>query len=185
MTITNFREVYKDRAVSLKLDSIILTEHCHKKALEKNSKISKLKREPLCIVHENDSGTYNLIVGYRDYITAKNNGAQEVSAIIVPDNSRKNFLESLNLTVEICEIDKIHPPKSWTPPNPQKIRDCLTNYDTTGTFGKSVVISPDGTILDGYSAVEAARLLKLRTIPVHIVTTAHWAKLNRKHTKSR
>lgn len=184
MMIKKFRELYKDRAVPVRLDSIVLTEHCHKKAFEKNSKISKLKSDPMCIVHANDDGTYSLIVGYRDYITAKNSGMEEISVIPVSDTSRRNFLKSLDMTFEMYELSKIHPPKGWTPPSPKKIRSCIDSYEKTGTLGKQIVISPDGTILDGYSAVCAAERLGIKSIPVYIMNLQRFQKKCKKILKT-
>lgn len=177
MTITKFRETNKDRAVTLPLSIINLTETCHKKALEKNSKVSKLTAEPMCIVRENEDGTYDLIIGYRDYITAKNSEAEEVKAIIIPDKSRNRFLKSLDMTFEMYEVEKIHPPKGWIPPATEKIQSCKESYELTGTFGKPIVISPDGTILDGYAAVCAAQAVRAKKIPVYILSTQRWNKL--------
>lgn len=180
MTIIKFRETNKDRAVTLPLSIINLTETCHKKALKKNSKVSKLSSEPMCIVRENKTGTYDLVIGYRDYITAKNSGAEEVKAIIVPDISRRAFIKSLENTFEIWNTADIHEPKNWTYPNIEKIRACQQMYENTGTFGKPIIISPNGTILDGYAAVCAARLIGVEKLLVYILPIYRWNKISKK-----
>lgn len=174
MTITKFRETYKDRAVSIPIGKINLAEQCHIKAEQNKHKVSDLNREPTCVVRkiENTGANpeYALVIGYRDYITALNGGAEEIKAIIVLDKSRKKFLETLNNTPELCNTADIHEPKGWTSPNPQKISNCIRNFEVTGTFGKGIVTSPNGTILDGYAAVCAARVLGVEKIPVYILS---------------
>lgn len=173
MTIKKFRETYKDSAVMIPLSAIKLTEHCHIKAVEKEHKISKINTEPLCIVRHggasNENPEYNLVIGYRDYMTAKSNGANEIKAIVVPDRSRGAFIKSLKNTFEIWNTADVHEPKGWTPPKPEKVRACREMYENTGTFGKRIIISPNGTIVDGYAAVCAARLLGMEKIPVYIL----------------
>lgn len=118
MTITKFRETYKDRAVSIPIGKINLAEQCHIKAEKNKYNVSDLNREPMCVVRKIENtgvnSEYALVIGYRDYITALNNGAEEIKAIIVLDKSRKKFLETLNNTPELCKTADIHEPKGWT-----------------------------------------------------------------------
>ncbi len=187
MTITKFRETYKDGAVSIPIGKINLAEQCHIKAEQNKHKVSDLNREPMCVVRriENTGANpeYALVIGYRDYITALNNGAEEIKAIIVFDESRKKFLETLNNTPELCNTADIHEPKGWTSPNPQKISNCIKNFEVTGTFGKGIIVSPDGTILDGYAAVCAARHLGVEKVPVYVMTIHSWQKIYKKSKK--
>lgn len=180
MTITKFRETHKADAVLLSLSKIHLFENCHRKAEKKGHRISELHTEPMCVVHGDGNGEYNLIIGYRDYMKAKKNDTDEVKAIIVPDESRKDFLKSLLHTFEMWDTSAVHEPKDWTYPNPEKVRACQKLYENTGTFGKKIIISPNGTILDGYTAVCAARLLGVKRIPVYIYTMYNWKKIHKK-----
>lgn len=50
MTITTFRKLYGDNAITIPLSSIILSENCHKKAFRKNKAVRKLDEQPMCIV---------------------------------------------------------------------------------------------------------------------------------------
>lgn len=172
MTITTFRRTYVGNAVSVPIDKIFLTEEIHKE----NKEVGNLNSEPMCVVRKTDEGTYSLVIGYRDYMIAKRNGAEFIKAIIVPDKSRDDFLHSLNITPELWLVSSIHEPKSWTYPSVDKVRDCQRNFNETGTFNKSVVITPTGKILDGYSAVCAARLLGVNKIPVYVINESHWKK---------
>lgn len=187
MTITKFREIYKNNAVTLPLSKIHLTEHCHKKAAEIEAKISPLNTEPMCIVRHGSGSDknpeYNLVIGYRDYMTAKVSGAVEIKAIIVPDKTRNAFLRSLNNTFETRNTADVQAPKSWTYPKAEKVRACQQLYEHTGTFGKKIIISPDGTILDGYAAVCAARLLGVEKIPVYILPMGRWKKISKNRKK--
>lgn len=173
MTITNFREIHKSDAATLPLSKIHLTEHCHLNAVKNEAKLSALSNEPLCIVRRgsgsDENPEYNLVIGYRDYMTAKSNGANEIKAIVVPDRSRGAFIKSLKNTFEIWNTADVHEPKGWTPPNPEKIRACREMYENTRTFGKRIIISSNGTIIDGYAAVCAARLLGVEKLPVYIL----------------
>lgn len=192
MTVTKFRETYKDRAVSIPINKINLAEHCHIKAEQNKHKVSDLNREPMCVVRkiENTGANpeYALVIGYRDYITTTRSGVEEVKAIIVLDESRKKFLETLNNTPELCNTADIHEPKGWTSPNPQKISNCIRNFEATGTFGKGIVISPNGTILDGYAEVCAARVLGVEKIPAYMLSkcgeSIHSEKWKKKNLKT-
>lgn len=179
MTITTFRRTYAGNAVSVPLEKIVLTEEIHKE----NKEVGNLNSEPMCVVRKTDEGTYSLIIGYRDYMISKRSGAEFIKAIIVPDKSRDDFLHSLDITPELWNTSSIHEPKSWTYPSVDKVRDCQRNFNVTGTFNKSVVITPTGKILDGYSAVCAARLLGVNKIPVYVINESHWKKINKKHKK--
>lgn len=187
MTITKFRETYLDRAVPILLTQIHLAEHCHIKAEKKEQHISELHKEPVCIVRKvnvsNVNPEYALVVGYRDYITAKNSGLEKIKAIIVPDDSRRAFLNSLENTAELWNTADVHEPKGWTSPNPQKISNCIKNFEVTGTFGKGIIVSPNGTILDGYAAVCAARHLGVAKVPVYVMTIHYWQKIYKKSKK--
>ena len=171
----------------LPLSKIHLTEHCHIKAVKKQAKISTLHTEPVCIVRRgsgsDEKPEYNLVVGYRDYMTAKANGADEVKAIIVDVKSRRDFLKKLNIRIELWNTSDVHEPNGWTSPRPEKILNCRKNYEVTGTFGKAIVVSPNGTILDGYAAVCAAREMEIPKIPVYVVTTHFWHKIQKCNKK--
>lgn len=186
MTITKFRETYKDRAVSIPIGKIMLAEQCHIKAEQNKHKVSDLNREPMCVVRkiENTGANpeYALVIGYRDYITATRSGAEKINAIVIHGKSRKEFLKTLSDTPELWNTADVHEPKNWTNPNPEKISNCVKNYEKLGTFGKGIVVSPNGTILDGYSAVCAARLLGVEKIPVYVIAIQCWQR-NYKKTK--
>ena len=170
MRISEFRRIHKNEAVSIPLSKISLTENCHIKGIQNNHAISKLQSEPLCIVRKNtlfnENSDYSLVVGYRDYITAKNSGAEEIKAIIVGVESRKGFYVALDQIKEMWELADIHEPGKWKTPNPNKVGFCEKNYRESGSLGKDIVISADGTVIDGYSAVCAARNMGLKTVPV-------------------
>lgn len=170
MTITKFRTLNKENASPLPINSIVFTEKCHKKALERNDKATPLTTEPLCIVRKISDTEYSLITGYRDYMTAKNSGSNTVKAIVVPDQSRSAFMDSLKNTFELWNTANIHEPSGWkkTSPRPEKVNTCMEHYRNTGTFGKQIIVSPKGTILDGYAAVCAARRLGVEKIPVYV-----------------
>lgn len=170
MTISKFRELHKLDTVTLPLSAIELTEPCHVKAVKKEAHVSKLNDEPTCIVLKNDSDSYSLIIGYRDYMTAKASGAEQIKAIVVPDKSRRDFLKSLSKTPELWDLSNVHEPSGWTPPRQEKVTACQRNYEATGLFGKAIKVSPSGTILDGYAAVCAARVLGVKKIPVFVST---------------
>ena len=184
MTITKFREINKNNAIPLPLSEIRLTEPCHQKAERKNAKISAISTEPMCIVRKIEDGTYALIIGYRDYITAKNNGAAEVKAIVVPDISRRAFIKSLANTFEIWNTADVRDPDGWTPPSGAKVHTCQQMYENTGTFGKRIILSPTGVVLDGYAAVYAARLLGVEKIPVYIYPMYYRKKKKKKFSKT-
>ena len=185
MTITKFRETHKSDAVTLPLSKIHLTEPCHLNAAKNEVHLSALSTEPMCIVRRgsgsDENSEYNLVIGYRDYMTAKFNGANEIKAIVVPDRSRGAFIKSLKNTFEIWNITDVHEPKGWTSPNPEKVQACREMYENTGTFGKRIIISPNGTIMDGYAAVCAARLLSVEKIPVYILPK--YRKISRSQNK--
>ena len=178
MTVKTFRETHKDRAVILPLSEIWLTEHCHTKAVQRNEKVFELYNEPLCIVRRsgnpNENSAYNLVVGYRDYMTAKNNSAEYIKAIIVPDKSRRDFFKSLDSTFEMWNTSNVHEPKNWAYPKTEKVYNCQKNFEVTGTFGKAIIVSPNGTILDGYAAVCAAWLIGVDKIPVYVISPYRW-----------
>lgn len=178
MTITTFRKTYAGNAVSVPLDKIFLTEDIHKE----NKNVENLNSEPMCVVRKIDDGMYSLVIGYRDYMIAKRNGNTSIKAIIVPDKSRVDFLHSLDITPEFWDTSTLHEPKDWTYPAVDKIRSCQQNFNAIGIFGKSVVITPTGKILDGYSAVCAARLLGVNKIPVYVINESHW-KIIKKNNK--
>ena len=185
MTITKFRETHKSDAVTLPLSKIHLTEPCHLNAAKNEVHLSALSTEPMCIVRRgsgsDENSEYNLVIGYRDYMTAKFNGANEIKAIVVPDRSRGAFIKSLKNTFEIWNITDVHEPKGWTSPNPEKVQACREMYENTGTFGKRIIISPNGTIMDGYAAVCAARLLSVEKLPVYILPK--YRKISRSQNK--
>lgn len=187
MTIANFRQIHKSDEVTLPLAQISLTENYHIKAAVLGCEISELHREPVCIVRciNKTKGTpqYALVTGYRDYMTAKANGADEVKAIIVDVKSRRDFLKKLNTRIELWNTADVHEPNGWTSPRPEKILNCRKNYEVTGTFGKAIVVSPNGTILDGYAAVCAARDLGIPKIPVYVLSTGFWNKIQNKKKK--
>ena len=170
MRISEFRRIHKNEAISIPLSKISLTENCHIKGIQNNHVVSKLQGEPLCIVRKNDplnkNSDFNLVTGYRDYITAKNNGAEEIKAIIVSAGSRKGFYRLLDKIKEMWDLADIHEPGKWKAPNPDKVGFCEKNYRETGSLGKDIVVSVNGTIMDGYSAVCAARNMGLKTVPV-------------------
>lgn len=170
MTVSQFRTLSRDNTITIPLSSVRLAEPCHCKAFQKDVGISTLKNEPTLIVrHSGD--TYTLVVGYRDYITAKNNAAETVKAVVVPDKSRNAFLRSLLHTFEMWNTADVHEPKEWesTPPSREKVHACVEKYEKTGTFGKKIKVLPDGTVVDGYAALCAARLLNVEKIPVYVM----------------
>ena len=59
----------------------------------------------------------------------------------------------------------------------------MNKYNSLGIFGKPIVADPTGKILDGYSAVCAARLLGIEKIPVYVIKESRW-KFMIKHKKS-
>lgn len=184
MTITKFRQTHKPDAITLPFSQIVLVEPCHINASRKHSPVKELLTEPLCIVRELDTNIYGLVVGYRDYMTARNLGAETINAIVVPDPSRKAFLKSLDNTFEMWNLSDVHEPKGWTSPSAEKIYTCVKHYEETGTFGKKIFVTPDGTILDGYAAVCAAREIKAEKIPVYTILPQRWKKFS-KNKKSK
>ena len=187
MTIAQFRQIHKGNEVTLSLAQISLTENYHTTAAARGCEISELHREPVCIVRcinkTKDTPQYALVTGYRDYMTAKTNDTEEVKAIIVDVKSRRDFLKKLNTRIELWNTTDVHEPNGWTSPNPEKILTCRKNYEITGTFGKAIVVSPNGTILDGYAAVCAAREMEIPKIPVYVVTTHFWHKIQKVNKK--
>ncbi len=163
--------------VTVKLSQIALEEKCHKKAFENGKLPDRLASNPLCIVRRDYNSTekpYVLVTGWASYMTALLNEQDYIKAIVVSDKSRKDFLRGLDFTFEMWETSRIKPPKDWTAPSPSKIKDCVSRYKAVGVFGKPVFISPKGTILDGYSAVAAAKVLGLEKIPVNVMEPTRW-----------
>lgn len=182
MTISNYKRVYGENAKSIPITSIVFTEKIHLDGIEKGKKIRPVEN-PLCIVRKIDNERYSLVVGFADLITAINEGLSEIPAIIVPDKDRENFLNSLDNTYEILSTSSLLDPHGWTYPSSSKIKDCMNKYNSLGIFGKSIVADPTGKILDGYSAVCAARLLGIEKIPVYVIKESRW-KFMIKHKKS-
>lgn len=187
MTIAKFRQIHRGNEITLPLPRIKLAEHYHTQAATRGCEITELHREPVCIVRcinkTKGAPQYALVTGYRDYMTAKANGADEVKAIIVDVKSRRDFLKKLNTRIELWNTTDVHEPNGWTSPRPEKILNCRKNYEVTGTFGKAIVVSPNGTILDGYAAVCAAREMEIPKIPVYVATPNFWHKVQKKNKK--
>ena len=169
MTISGFKEKYGNNAKLIPTDSIVLTEECHKKAVADKDEIHSVS-SPICIVRDIGNGFYSLLVGFSPYMTAINSSSPQILAIIVQDKDRKSFLLSLALTPEFASLSFLRAPRRWTTPSPEKIHSCVEKYQNIGVFGKRIIISPTGTIIDGYSAVCAAKQLKLERVPVHIIS---------------
>lgn len=172
MTVSTFRKNNSVNAVTIPLSKVSLVMPCHLKAVENGDKVSTLLNEPMVIVHKVKSKgeeTYNLIMGYRDYITAKNNEQDTVKAILVTSKTRASFNRKLCSTVETVDTSTLYPPDHWTAPNEEKVKACINAYNETGSFGKKVIVSPKGKILDGYAAVCAAKVLKVEKIKAHII----------------
>lgn len=172
MTVSTFRKNNVGKAIPIPLSKVNLVMPCHLKAMKNGDKVSTPLNEPTVIVHKiQRKGTeeYNLIMGYRDYITAKNNEQDTVKAILVTSKTRASFNRKLCSTVETVDTSTLYPPDHWTAPNEEKVKVCINAYNETGSFGKKVIVSPKGKILDGYAAVCAAKVLKVGKIDAHII----------------
>lgn len=178
MTISNFKRIYNAGAKNISLSKIMLTEKIHFKGIEKSPKIP-LVYSPLCIVRKISDNEYALVTGFRDFISAKAKGLPTISAIIVPDENRHRFLKSLDMTFEMVKTSSLFPSPDWTTPSPAKTKACIDKYRNQGILGKRIAVTPKGKILDGYSAVCAARELGLEKIPVYVFSERRWKYLNR------
>lgn len=177
MTISKFKRIYEPDAKAIPLTSILIKEKIHLKGLEKKAKIPTVD-EPLCIVRKINENEYVLVTGFRDYMNAKSKELNEISVIIVPDKTRRRFLKSLDMTFEMVETTSLSAPSSWGLPSPEKIKYCIDKYRNQGVFGKRIAVTSKGKILDGYSAVCAARQLGLTKIPVCVFSERRWNFLN-------
>ncbi len=178
MLIKDFRTAHSADICILPFSNIFLTENIHIKGLWHGNTVHTQSDDPVLIVRRIDGEThrYALVSGYNGYITALMEHFKEVNAIIVTDKSRKAFFKSLRNSPEMVRISDIKVPRGWTSPRPEKVDKCIAHYNTTGTFGKNVIVDEHNEIIDGYAAVVAAGEVGVKIVPVLQVSRKEWAK---------
>lgn len=145
--------------------------------MSKIRNLSKPIKDILVIVHKNDDGTYNLIVGWKDYIIAIRDGIKEIKAILVNETNRDEFLHTISTSTDWVKLDNIHIPNCFTTHPPKKaklnnyindVRIAIKRYSLSDYLDKKpIVIDNNNVLMDGYTRYLALKTLNYKDkIPV-------------------
>ena len=158
--IKTFREKNRQKAKSIPLSSVELIERIHKK---KPEEIILGNLEPLILVRKL-GGKYALVTGWRDYWRAKQNGDENIKAVIIYTKDRSSFISTFKRRIAIEDI-KVADEFLQHPPKENKLRNIERYYRRHGSFDKPIVLGKGNVLRDGYARYLVAQKLGIKEIP--------------------
>lgn len=156
---------YREEIKTIPLENIVLTSKIHQDGnlRENNRKDEKL----VVVVNALPDGNFNLVVGWNEYMTAKNRGLTEIKCIITDDN-RDVFLRKNLVMYPINEVN-IPAEFAKNPPSEAKIAVRLDYFKDNCKFKRRICINKSGVLVDGYATYIAAQRLGLKKVPIKCV----------------
>ena len=164
MTVKQFRKEARRKQMCIKIpvklirlvsDIHIDVTNCDVFALEKP--VQNL----LVIVHKNDDGTYDLIMGWKDYVVAVRDNLEEINAVLVKETNRDEFLHRLSTRMIWLKLNDINIPKCFSshPPKEEKlntyknqIKTAIERYSLSDYLNaKPITIDKNNVLVDGYT----------------------------------
>ena len=160
--LKEFIENYKGKFTVLPMDNITLTYKVHNKGTVIPT--DKPSDDLTIVVKKLPKGNYTLIVGWNDYMIARERGVESIKCVVTEDISA-NFIRK---NVKNISVDRIRIPKHFccSNVNPEKIEQRINDYQRNGKFNTEICIRTDRTLFDGYATYLAAKQLGLKQVPV-------------------
>ena len=109
--LKEYIEAHKEEIVTIPMENITLTEKIHNHG--KSTPTNKSSEDLIIAVRQIEQNKYSLVVGWAEYMEARNRGMENIKCVVTTDN-RYNFVRKNLKTYHIGKI-KI-PGRSMTPP---------------------------------------------------------------------
>lgn len=154
-----------EEIVTLPINDIIFTYNVHNKGTV--TPTDKPSEDLVIVVKRLPKENYTLVVGWNDYMIAKERGLENIKCIVTED-TRTNFLRNNVNNIPVC---RIRIPKSFccSKVNPEKIEQRIKDYQRDGKFNTEICIKTDRMLVDGYATYLAAKQLGLGNVPVRCI----------------
>lgn len=156
---------HREEIVTLPMNDIIFTYNVHNKGTV--TPTDKPSEDLVIVVKKLPKGNYTLVVGWNDYMIARERGLENIKCIVTED-TRTNFLRN---NVKDISVDRIRIPKHFCcrNVNPEKIEQRINDYQRNGKFNTEICIRTDRMLFDGYATYLAAKQIGLKQVPVKCV----------------
>lgn len=163
MTLTNYINLHTEEITEILVENIVLTENIH----HRGNLIKQPVENPVIIARPIDNNQYSLVLGWAEYIHAKENNMQTIKCILTQDSRNKFIRQNLRGTEYINSI-KIPQQFKNSPPRPEKVQQKIDYYNEYGQFKRKLRIDNTGKLYDGYATYLASQQLGLKVVPVDI-----------------
>lgn len=163
MTLTNYINLHNEEIIEIPVENIVLTEKIH----HQGNLIKQPVENPVIITRPLYDNKYSLVLGWAEYIHAKENNMQTIRCILTQDSRNKFIRKNLRGTEYINAIQIPQQFKN-SPPRPEKIQQKIDYYKEHGQFRCKLRIDKTGKLYDGYATYLASQQLGLKIVPVEI-----------------
>lgn len=163
--LKGYIENHKEEIVKIPMKNIVLTEKIHNHG--KFTPTDKSSDDLIIAVRPLDENNYSLVVGWAEYMEARNRVMENIKCVVTTDN-RYNFVRK---NLKTYHIGKIKIPDEFAnhPPRPEKVQQKIDYYNEYGQFRRKLRIDKTGILYDGYATYLAAKQLGLTQVPVKCV----------------
>ena len=184
--IQYIKYVEKRKVVDIPIKKILLTEqiHTNEESIQREKNYSKAYSNYLIVVRKIDNGNYSLVLGWRDFITARNNG-EETIPCIVTSMTREAYINlidkkiakladianeiSQSVTGQFKKVNKIGIRKGYRIKKiaAYKVRREVQYLLNNKSFSGPITLEkPTRELCEGYPRYVAAVLMGISVIPI-------------------
>lgn len=163
MTLTNYINLHTEEIKEIPVESIVLTEKIH----NHGNLVKQPVENPVIIARPLNDNKYSLVLGWAEYIHAKESNMKKINCILTQDNRSKFIRKNLRGTEYINAIQIPQQFKN-SPPRPEKVQQKIDYYKEHGQFKRKLRIDNTGKLYDGYATYLASQQLGLKVVPVDI-----------------
>jgi len=177
------------KVIRIPINKIVLTEqiHTNEESIQREKIFLAPYNDYMAVVRKMDNGQYSLVLGWADYISARNNNKKNIPCVVTT-MTREKFINSVNkkmkklsdisdeitknLTGQTKMVHKIGIRKGYKLKKISafKVREEVQYLLENKTFSEPIILEKGSRELcGGYTQYAAAKLLGIKVVPIKYV----------------